>query len=947
MNKEIKIVKDFLFLGFYKSLRCMPKNKRIIIPFIVIASLIVVILFYFTVHKRISPAEPLKAVPNNAMIIVRVNNIRALYEKTSLNNLLWNELKVIPGFDRLNRQLGFLDSLIQNVPEAESILDNPPSFISAHITGKDRISILHILKLPSGYGESSVNTLITRLLGDRADLDSREYEGITVHEIIFKGKTGIDNFLWATSRNILMISFSPIVLEDAIRQVNADESVSNLKGFSEIYATAGKNVDANVFVNFSEFPLALASLTSASFKGKARSAKNFAEWAAMDVNLLSDMLLMNGFISPADSSPSLASLFVKQSPQKITADKILPGSVASFLTLSMSDPAMYFSAYKSYLQALGKLTSYNNTFRTLNEIYNTDLPADFAAMMDNEVTLAYDAPSPQEDSAQVFVLIRVKSKGLASEKMMGLLQKAAAYESKPLSEFSFNYQLDNELNYNIYKLPVFNLTANLFGNIFSALGEHYFVLIDNYLVFGSSVRSLRSLIHNGVLNKTLENDETFKQFKNSLSPRSNILFYNNLSRSRRVFSPFLKKSLASNWEKYEAVFQKIPVMGFQLYSNNKMLYSNFLLKYLPISNQETQTVWESKLDTLAACKPVFVFNQQTNQNVVFVQDMKHNIYLINQVGRVLWKIQLPELINSEIYQVDYFRNGKIQLLFSTTHNLYLIDRMGNFVDRYPVKLRSPSTCGVSVFDYDNTRDYRLFIACEDKKVYAYTKEGTLLDGWSFGQSESEVTQPVNHFRIGNKDFLVFGDRFRTYILDRKGNTRVSTDAFFPRSTLNNYYLDIPRDGSTPGVITTDTTGKIYDIQFNGEVKTIELDAFSSGHYFDYRDLTGDGIMEYIYLDGNRLSVFTRNKNLLFTYKFNENIDLRPAIYQFSSGDRKLGVVSRKEDRVYLFNSDGKLYDGFPLHGNTLFSIGNFGDTLSRFNLVVGSSDNFLYNYRVH
>jgi hypothetical protein len=925
----------------------MPKNKRIIIPFIVIASLIVVVLFYFTVHKRISPAEPLKAVPNNAMIIIRVNNFKALYEKTSVNNLLWNELKVIPAFTRLNKQLHFLDSLLESVPEAESILNNPPSFISFHITGKDRISLLHVLKLPSGYGENSVNTLITRLVGSRADVANREYEGITIHEIIFKEKSGIDNFLWAASRNILMISFSPIVLEDAIRQVNADESVSNLKGFPEIYATAGKNVDANVFINFSRFPLGLASLASTDFRGKARSAKNFAEWAGMDVNQLSDMLLMNGFVIPPDSTPSLASLFVKQSPQKITADKILPASIASFLTISMSDPEMYFTAYKAYLQGLGKLTSYNNTFRTLNEIYNTDLPADFASMMDNEITLAYDAPSPQDDSSQVFVLIRVKSKGLASEKMMGFLQKASAYEKKPISDFSFNYQLDNEINYNIYKLPVYNLTANLFGSIFSPLGDHYFVLIDNYLVFGSSVKSLRSLIHNQVLNKTLENDEAFKQFKNSMSPRSNILFYNNLSRSRRAFSPFLKKDLANNWAKYEAVFQKIPVMGFQMYSNNKMLYSNFLLKYLPVNNQETQTVWESKLDTLAACKPVFVVNQETQQNVVFVQDMRNNIYLINQVGRILWKIQLPELINSEIYQVDYFRNGKKQLLFSTRNNLYLIDRMGNFVDRYPVKLRSPATCGVSVFDYDNTRDYRLFIACEDKKIYAYTKEGTLVNGWSFGQSESEVTQPVNHFRIGDKDFLVFGDRFRTYILDRKGNTRVSTDAFFPRSALNNYYLDLPRDGSTPGVITTDTTGKIYDIQFNGEVRTIELDVFSGNHYFDYKDLTGDGIMEYIYIDRNRLSVYAHDKDLLFTYKFNENIDIRPAIYQFSSGDRKLGVVSRKEDRVYLINSDGKLYDGFPLHGNTPFSIGNFGDSLSRFNLVVGSRDNFLYNYRVH
>ncbi len=77
------------------------------------------------------------------------------------------------------------------------------------------------------------------------------------------------------------------------------------------------------------------------------------------------------------------------------------------------------------------------------------------------------------------------------------------------------------------------------------------------------------------------------------------------------------------------------------------------------------------------------------------------------------------------------------------------------------------------------------------------------------------------------------------------------------------------------------------------------------------------------------------------------MDTRPALYQFTSGDRKLGVVSSEGDRVYLLNSDGKLYEGFPIQGNTPFSIGNFGDSLSRFNLVVGSRDNFLYNYRVH
>jgi hypothetical protein len=254
---------------------------------------------------------------------------------------------------------------------------------------------------------------------------------------------------------------------------------------------------------------------------------------------------------------------------------------------------------------------------------------------------------------------------------------------------------------------------------------------------------------------------------------------------------------------------------------------------------------------------------------------------------------------------------------------------------------------LSVFDYDGNRDYRLFIACEDKRVYAYSREGSLLDGWEFGQSESEVTQPVNHFKIGDKDFLVFGDRFKTYILDRKGNTRVEADTYFHRSANNNYQLNVSADALGPSFVATDTAGKVYFIGFNGIVKTVELGKFSNRHFFDFKDLDGDRKPEFIFLEDEKLIVFSNNQSKLFSFKFGESIVSKPLIYQFSGTDRKIGIVSRNENLIYLINNNGELYEGFPLQGNTPFSIGDFGDSLSRFNLIVGSGDNFLYNYRVN
>jgi hypothetical protein len=927
-----------------KTPKPMSRNKWKIAT-LTIAGVALLLLFYFVlIHKPVSAINPIQAVPLNASVIIKVNDFSSFFGKTTEKNELWTALKDIPGFAKIDRQLRFIDSLSRSVPDVRQILENSPSFLSLHLTGKDKICTMYVFRLPAKFSDKRVNALISGLVINTGTTSTRKYEGFNLHEVVLLNRQQVGNFSYAVVHNNLLLSFSTIVLEDAIRQVVSGESVTSRQGFQEAYATAGKNVDANVFVNFQQFPRTLSAFVKADYKAEVRSFRNFAEWAEMDVNLLRDMFLLNGFVFPLDSVPAAAGLFANQSPQRITADEILPASVAAFLTMTVSDPEKYFYDYKAYLQNLGKLTPYLNSLRSLTSTYGIDFLDEFMQLLDNEFTLAFDAGDPSAASASALFLMRVKSHRQAEDKLSDMVSRMARMESRSTGTYYFSYKPDNELNFRIGYIPVRKLTAKVFGNLFASVDKHYFIVLDNYLVFSSSIESVKSFIYNNILNRTLLSDPAYQEFRNNLSPRSNVLFYCNLGKGNRAFSPYLTETASGDWDAHTQLFQHIQALGMQMYSSSDMLHGNILVKYLSTYSSEPRTVWESKLDAPADFKPAFVVNHITGKNEVFVQDLQHNIYLINQVGRILWKMKLPEAINSDIFQVDFYRNGKLQLLFSTRNNLYLIDRNGNMVEKYPVQLRSPATCGLSVFDYDNNRNYRLFIACEDRNVYLYDKNGKLIPDWKFDKTESEVNQSVNHFRFGGKDYLVFGDRFRTYILNRRGETRAEVKAYFPKSSRNGYYPDFP--GGTPGVVTTDTTGKVYFIHFDGVVSTLDLGSFSAGHFFDYQDLNGDGSREFIFLDENRLTVFGKNKSRLFHYDFNKRVQSRPAFYQFSTTDRKLGAVSRSENLIYLINNDGKLYAGFPLRGNTPFSIGNFGDTLARFNLVTGSEDGFLYNYRV-
>ena len=377
-----------------------------------------------------------------------------------------------------------------------------------------------------------------------------------------------------------------------------------------------------------------------------------------------------------------------------------------------------------------------------------------------------------------------------------------------------------------------------------------------------------------------------------------------------------------------------------------MPYCNLVLGYIDSFKGKPQTVWESLLDTTFNFKPQFVENHYTKQNEIFLQDDANEIYLVNKAGRILWKQKITEQINSPVYQIDYYKNGKLQMLFSTPHYLHLIDRNGNYVERYPVRLRSTATAGMSLFDYDNNKNYRIFVPCEDKQVYVYTEEGTLISGWDFEGSDYPVNQPVNYVRIGDKDYIVFGDKYRTYILDRKGNIRVPVDKMIPKSKKNNYSFEDKGTPENSRIVITDTLGTIYSIYFNGKVETNSVGIFSSDHLFDFKDMDGDGERDYIFLDDNTLSVYRQDKSKMWTYTFPNNIQEAPIYFRFSASDRKLGLVDKSDQRIYLINNDGSAYKGFPLEGSTLFSIGYLEYTEGTFNLIVGGRNNFLYNYSV-
>jgi hypothetical protein len=373
-----------------------------------------------------------------------------------------------------------------------------------------------------------------------------------------------------------------------------------------------------------------------------------------------------------------------------------------------------------------------------------------------------------------------------------------------------------------------------------------------------------------------------------------------------------------------------------------MIYNSLSIKFREEAREESTTEWETLLDTVASIKPFFFTNHITGAKEIFIQDMKNNTYLINAAGRVLWKVPLNERIVSTIYMIDYYRNGKFQLLFSGKNYIHLLDRNGNYVERYPVKLRSPATNSMAMFDYDNNLSYRLFIAGEDKMIYSYDKTGNVVKGWAPFRTAGLVKAEINYFKVSGKDYIVAADENALYFLDRSGNRRMNLKEPVIKAAGSSMRLIMSSD---PYVVCSSPDGTIQQIYFDGSVKKFSIRKFSGEHSFDIFDVDGDGFGEYVFIDKGILYLYNHNRSEIFKREFGSDDLGGPINFIFSSTDRKIGVFDMKKNLIYLIGKNGKTMNGFPLRGASMFSIGKLSDK-SGWHLIVGGTDRFLYNYKI-
>ena len=905
----------------------MPGKYYTITGIIFFIGIIVLAFFLSRGGELLDDADPVEAIPVNAAIIFQVNNTTTLYQALSAEEGLTGNLEPFVSFLRVRDVFTFVNSseIFSTIPW----MKQRPFWLSLHPSTGNQLAWVANSPIKTRAELSALNRLInsldayTEIVNEGGfniiKVNKNQLIPVTIYVKIYQG--------------IVTLSGSEALVAQSAAQRRDNITLANDNSFSKIHGALFSSPISTVYFNLKQLEELTGELFMAPFLDRV------SRWAKLDLNIRENGITLNGFMAGKEDS-LFTGLFSGIEPRNNQIFELLPSTTRFLMSYSFHPEERFVENLNKFIESGPRSASFITSNREFYEITGRDYASWLFSFIEKDGALIYTSRPPEMNLFNHLLLFRTNGAVNSLQALQELMLKNGENQ-EPTSWI----EIDANTRFPVYTTPSPEILEALLEALFPVVPSRYFSFYQNFILFAGNLDAIREFMHARVLNKSLSTNTYFASYIGNFPLEENFFMFAEVPYILSLASKNINTSVFNpNSEQSEAL-KNFYGIGIQMSVTNGLLYTTLHANHAPGREKEPRTTWQSRLDGVVTGKPTLVRNHVTGETEILVQDSLNNLYLINNMGRVLWKLPLDGQIKSDIHQVDYYRNNKVQFMFNTVSRLYLLDRNGNHVSRFPVNFPSNATNGIAIFDYDNNHDYRIFVALEDNRVHLFDRSGNIVPGWNITRTEGQLTAAVQHFRDKGRDYIVFSDQFRVYILDRRGNIRVTPWQNFSRNPLSPFFIK-SKDSESAALVTSTIKGELATISLpSGEVTIRNVVDIEGEHQMTLLPPNAANL-HYLLVTNQSLQAFNTSGNEIFRVNFENKIYPNVDLYNFPGNTIKFGVVEQNGGYIHLINSDGKSHDGFPLEGVSRFSIGNLNLDNYRFNLVTGSRSNHLFNYGI-
>ena len=520
-------------------------------------------------------------------------------------------------------------------------------------------------------------------------------------------------------RSIIIVSKSENLVKSSLRHLQKGVSIIEAHGFAEASACAST---ANaIFVPNGVASKIMSSVFTGDCNHWMRFASKLSDWTVLDLNMSGSEVAFSGSMVADGDLSFFANLFERTGAASSKLSAVLPSNTLSAATLPLKDVAKHISEYQTFLDA-------RQAFQA-NKILNDNLekatgiaPMTFFTRLDTKEVAT--AAIMVDGNVERVNLVRTAK----PDTLKNCVEKAYPYD---YSTFA----------------------SAVFGNMFKLPDESSFAYVNGWIVSGSEA-AVAAYASGNMLTYTLKEHMVNAGLKDMFSEESaSFMAYQSLSENTAVLSKTYKAPVLN------IILDQVrgaDYSGFFLTAGqNKFPYAVSLSMFRKEVKKSKPVAAPKNITVDVPVGPFKVRNSGTGKMNLFYQQENMYLCLKEESGKGLWGVPFTEPICGTAQTIDYYANGKLQILFGAGTKIHLIDRLGRFVKGFPIDLKKEILIGPDVYDFNGTRRYNVMVLHKDNTIEMYNLKGQKPESWK-GISAPEIVRalPERIIVAGNTYWVV-------------------------------------------------------------------------------------------------------------------------------------------------------------------------------------------------
>ncbi len=666
-------------------------------------------------------------------------------------------------------------------------------------------------------------------------------------------KHGKTELIWVNLDSFLVLSKSALLIENAIRVYRSSPSRNFRTQNPELFGFVTMKTDAgNVWINYDQLSKTSIPLFQ-SLQG-IPLFQSLASASVLDITQSADQISLSGFTLDSLDKDWGLFRFQNQNPVKIDVMRFVPNGSKALIHYGLSN-------------------------------------------VDALITGDPDEPKKSDLRDEVGVCV------LDTDAYIIILKVKEGYVYD-----KFEY-MESYTGYDIRKAN--NTLTESIGPLLPGVSLNYMVFKDDYLFLTKDIGELKQMIDAIEADETWGRSVSFQHFFNSCLQEGNVsIFYN----AAMVLSDNARTEWGSILDSMRLTSATWGSIQFNSLDNHFFTSANFQLE----PRKKTNPIKSGRRSYGLSANPAATYlvrNYTDGSNEVLVQDSTFKVYLFSKSKGVQWVYTLNEKIE-QVQQPDYFKNGKLQYIITTSSYIYLIDRLGRDVEGFPKK-KDLNFRFSELVDYDKSRNYRLLLTSDDKDIFILDKSMNELDGWSPKKMSARIRFSPKHYRIGGKDYFVaITEDGQLHVFNRRGDYEKGFPLAVTRDMSGDYFLE---QGNTLA------NSAIYFVSANGVVQKLTLDGkmvnenLVRGNKSVFLLVTTSGKADFYFfrIDLDKIAVFDRKNQLVFERQNPGSQNLKPAVFISTDKQTYFCLYDEEQNLSYFYNSTGNAVINRPLETTLL------------------------------